>query len=278
MIRSWVTFVCASIVLSARPSLAAELRFLRDGALVREIGLEELKEKCEVAAVVIDDPYYGKKKSFLAFSLKQVLRLGFGGTGEGLAKQDFLFAALDGYVKPATAARALEDGGYVAFADTERTHGAEPRWEPIDRRGLDPGPFYVVWTKPGQTDANGFPWPFQLYAIEIVHFEKKYPHTLPTTAPAGSAAWKGFATFRAHCISCHAINGEGGKLGPDLNVPQSILEYRPVAQVKAYIRDPETFRHSNMPAHPDLSDAQLDELIAYFSTMKALKHEPAPGR
>jgi len=75
-------------------------------------------------------------------------------------------------------------------------------------------------------------------------------------------------------MACHAINGEGGTVGPDLNVPQSIVEYRPVPQIKAYVRDPATFRYGNMPAHPDLSGADLDALVAYFRAMKDRKHDP----
>jgi len=63
-------------------------------------------------------------------------------------------------------------------------------------------------------------------------------------------------------------------VGPDLNVPRSIVEYRPVAQIKAYIRDPTSFRYGKMPAHPDLSAADLDALIAYFRAMSAQKHDP----
>jgi mono/diheme cytochrome c family protein len=267
--------VAASVVfVSLARGASADLRFLRDGALVRQLDLETLKQKCEIAAVVIDDPYYKKKKSFLAFPLKQVLELGFGENAKKLAEEDLFFEALDGYVKPARGALAVEDGGYLAFADADRSPGGVPGWEPIDRRGADPGPYYVVWASPGQTDAAGYPWPFELASIEIVHFETKFPHTLPRAAPTGSAAWKGFDTFRAQCIACHSVNGEGGKIGPDLNVPRSIVEYRPIDQIKAYIRDPETFRYSSMPAHRDFTDAQLDELIAYFSTMKAAKHDP----
>ena len=250
------------------------LRFLRDGEVVKQLDLESLKQKCEVAAVVIEDPYYKKKKSFLAFPLRDVLALGFSTPAKDLAKQQLLFEALDGYMKPASGARAVEDGGYLAFGDADRSKAGEIGWEPIDRRGLDPGPYYVVWAKEGQTDAAGYPWPFELIAIEIVHFETKYSHTLPRTAPAGSAPWKGFETFRNQCIACHSVNGEGGKIGPDLNVPQSIVEYRPIDQVKDFIRDPEKFRYSTMPAHRDMTDAQLDELVSYFSTMKTLKHDP----
>ena len=76
------------------------------------------------------------------------------------------------------------------------------------------------------------------------------------------------------CIACHAINREGGTVGPELNLPKSIVEYRPVDQIKQYIRNPATFRYSNMPANPQLTDQQLDQLIAYFTAMQALKHDP----
>ncbi len=101
---------------------------------------------------------------------------------------------------------------------------------------------------------------------------------MPRTAPEGAAAWTGFGIFRDECIACHSVNGEGGKVGPDLNVPRSIVEYRPVEQVKAYIRDPGAFRYTSMPPHPHLGAAELDGLIAYFETMRTLKHDPGPPR
>jgi len=132
----------------------------------------------------------------------------------------------------------------------------------------------VVWSNPGQREEQGYPWPYQLDTIEVTDLATTYPHIVPRSAAKGSPAWEGFAIFRSDCIACHAVNGEGGKVGPDLNVPQSIVEYRPVAQVKAYIRNPGTFRYTTMPAHEYLSAAQLDALIAYFETMKTLKHDP----
>ena len=85
---------------------------------------------------------------------------------------------------------------------------------------------------------------------------------------------RGFNTFKKRCLKCHAINQEGGAVGPELNVPQSIIEYRPEAHIKAYISDPATFRYGGMPAHPDLTEAMLDDLIAYFRAMSVRKHDP----
>ena len=79
--------------------------------------------------------------------------------------------------------------------------------------------------------------------------------------------------FRDHCIKCHAINREGGRVGPELNVPQSIVEYRPEEQIRAYIRNPATFRYGAMPPHPGLREAEMDALIAYFRAMSTHKHD-----
>ena len=72
-------------------------------------------------------------------------------------------------------------------------------------------------------------------------------------------------------------HGQGGRVGPDLNVPRSIVEYRPIAQIKAYVKNPASFRYTSMPAHPGLSEADLDALIAYFSAMRARKQDPRSG-
>jgi mono/diheme cytochrome c family protein len=204
-----------------------------------------------------------------------VLQTGFGAPPQALGGAEFLLRARDGYTKPSTGARLVEPGGYLAFADAERTPpGAPPAWEPIDRRQVDPGPYYLVWELDGGGDPHRYPWPYQLVRIEIASLAREYPHLVPTTAGAGSVALRGFEIFKAECVACHALNGEGGRVGPDLNVPQSIVEYRPREQIKAYVRDPQIFRYTTMPAHHHLTDADLDALIAYFEVMRGLKHDP----
>ena len=57
-------------------------------------------------------------------------------------------------------------------------------------------------------------------------------------------------------------------MGPELNVPQNILSYRSRAQVKAFIRAPESFRlGSRMPAFQSLSEAEVDAIIDYLEAM-----------
>ncbi|MDJ0852324.1 MAG: c-type cytochrome [Myxococcota bacterium] len=262
-------------VLLCGPALAREasLRFEREGELVRELALATLRAACaEQTVEVAQDPYYLRAKRFRALALSCVLEQGFG-AAPGPAESLF-FRARDGYQKPASGRKLAQPGGWLAFADADRARGDDPGWEPIDRRQVDPAPFYVVWSGAGQNDPHRYPWPYQLEAIEIAAFSTHFPHTRPATAERGTAAWRGYTVFSSECIACHAINGEGGRVGPELNVPRSIVEYRPPEQIKAYVRDPSSFRYTTMPSHLHLSDEELDALVAYFEVMKKNKRDP----
>jgi mono/diheme cytochrome c family protein len=273
-----VRFFLAGVALGAGAWLAspakaddAALRFEREGALVRSLSRSEITARCGSTRVEVADPYHGKAKTYLACPLACVLELGFGKPVASYRGENFFLRARDGYVKPASGERLSEPGGWLAFADAGRSDGG---FDPIDRQQVDPGPFYAVWSGPGQSDPHRYPWPYQLVAIEMAPFEARYPHTIPTGVPEGAPAWTGFAVFRAECVACHAINGEGGTIGPELNLPLSIVEYRPVEQIKRFVADPAQFRYSSMPANRHLTPEQLDGLIAYFTAMQARKHDP----
>jgi mono/diheme cytochrome c family protein len=247
----------------------ATLTFVKDGTTLRSPSLAELTKSIAPADVAGWDPYYKKEKRFRAIPLKKVLELGF--PGEDLATKEFILRAKDGYAVYFRGALATEDGGFVAFADLEA-----PAWEPIGPQQANPAPFYVVWSKPDQAELEAHPRPWQLVKIEMLRFEAAYPHTSPGELAASDPALRGYHLFRDRCFKCHAINREGGRVGPDLNVPQNVLEYRPEAQVRAYVKNPLTFRYGNMPPHPDLTEQNLDELVAYLRAMQARKHdEPA---
>ncbi len=254
---------------SVRTDPGATLTFRRDGRVVRTLTLGELRAHVPTVTVHAYDPYYAREKTFLALPVDRVVAEGFGADVHGV---DFVLRARDGYAVPFTAAKLLEPGGHVAFADAD-----VPGWEPIGPQRANPAPFYVVWARPEQQSLETHPRPWQLASIEIAPFETTYPHVVPRGG--GADAMRGFAIFRTTCFACHAVNREGGRVGPELNVPQSIVEYRPEAQIRAYVRNPRAFRYGNMPPHPHLSDADLDALVAYFRAMKDQKHDPeAPSR
>ena len=256
------------LVLAATTVRAATLDIVRDGAVVRRLDGAALEKECG-RTIELDDPYYEAHKRFSACPLATVVQEGFGVAPDRL-EGDIVFRARDGYAKVSTPVMVAEEGGFVALRDLDQPEG----FAPFGRAKTDPGPFYVVWTKPAQQDTHAYPWPYQLAAIEVTNVRARYPHTVPTGVPETDPAWHGYEIFRGACMACHAINGEGGTVGPDLNIPQSIVEYRPdVAQLKAYIRNPATFRYGSMPSNDYLSAEDMDALIAYFRAMKDRKHD-----
>ncbi len=251
------------------PDPRASLTFVREGKPVRDVTIGDLLRDVPAETFTAYDPYYNREKTFRAVPLAAVVKKGFEGADAGLAAQEFVLRARDGYTVPLRGNKVFEAGAYIAFADVDA-----PGWEPIGPQRANPGPFYVVWRGKDQQDLETHPRPWQLAAIEIARFEDLFPHTAPKGEPEGSGATRGFAIFKEQCVHCHAVNREGGRVGPELNVPKSIVEYRPVDQIKAYIKDPMTFRYGNMPAHPSLKDGDLDDLVSYFSAMKTRKNDP----
>jgi len=247
------------------------LRFARSGAEPRTLTASSLTAACGDKTVAVADPYYGKAKRFRAWPLRCVLEQGLGTLPPDFAGQDVLLRALDGYTRATEGAVLLEPGGYVAFADADRPGGG---FDPIDYRQADPAPFYMVWQGAGEKDAARYPWPYQLAEIELVRVEDRFPHAVPPGAAPGSPARTGFEVFRRNCFQCHAVNGDGGRVGPELNVPRSVVEYRDEATLRAFIRDAQSFRYTQMPANPQLGPADLDALLAYLRHMSTHKFDP----
>jgi mono/diheme cytochrome c family protein len=75
---------------------------------------------------------------------------------------------------------------------------------------------------------------------------------------------RGYQLFKDRCVRCHAMDGQGGTIGPDLNAPMSVAEYRSHMMIREFIRHPSRYRHTYMPDHEDLSDQDLDDLPDYF--------------
>lgn len=246
------------------------LTFEREGRALRTLSLAALAAESEPQTVETNDPYYGERKRFRALPLAPLLTAVYGESSEQLRGRAFVLHALDGYAVPVAGERLVDSHAFLAIDDLD-----VPGFAPIGPRKVSPSPAYLIWEGTELTNLETHPRPWQLATIEMVNPESLHPHTKPLDEPEGSLALRGYHLFRERCIRCHAINREGGNVGPELNVPQSIVEYRPEAQIRAYITNPLTFRYGAMPPNPDLDATQLDALIAYFRAMASRKHDPA---
>lgn len=243
------------------------LKFLVSGNLEEDHSLNDLKENIETHKIEFYDPQYQKDKSYEAFALQDVLQFGFGDRWESSAYTDIAFEALDGYTSITTMNKLKEPGGYLVFRDLEYED-----WEPVSIKESYPGPYYIVWTGKDQATANGYPWPWQLFSIDLIKFEDQFSAVSPVGVSDNSDVHKGYEIFKGRCIRCHAMNGEGGKIGPDLNSPQSIVTYRNEYMIKEFIRNPSKYRIGQMPDHTDLSEQNLDDLISYFRYMDQIRN------
>ncbi len=201
----------------------ATMVFRVDGHDVRTLTREDLERAAPPETVTGFDPYYNRTKTFLALPLTAVLHAGLADAVDGpLALRHFVLEARDGYTVPIPGDVLLDGTAYLAVRDLD-----VPGWEPIGPQHANPAPFYLVWKGPGRALLDDHPRPWQLTAINAASFASVFPHTVPVGAPGDSAESRGFGIFARECIRCHAINREGGHVGPDLNVPQNITEYRP---------------------------------------------------
>ncbi|MEM6730061.1 MAG: cytochrome c [Myxococcota bacterium] len=236
------------------------------GDTKKTLKVSALLERFDARELVVSDPNFKTEKRFVGIPLLPVLELGFGKSAESLRDARLVFEALDGYASPVDGEIVTRSGGFLAFDDLD-----VPGWAAIGEKRADPAPLYVVWTGEAR-DPKVYPWPWALRTVRIAS-EDEYAAASPGE-DASELARRGHTLFLGGCVRCHAMNRAGGRLGPELNVPKNIVEYRPEAQIRAYIRNPMQFRYGNMPANPHLSDADLDALIAYFRVMKDRKQDP----
>ncbi|KTC92571.1 MULTISPECIES: c-type cytochrome [Legionella] len=138
------------------------------------------------------------------------------------------------------------------------------------------GPFYLIWQgeKVPQTD-----WVFGTESISTTD-QNPFSSLLPANSSGQEA--QGLEQFSAKCGVCHSINLVGNlELGPDLNFPSNVLEYFSEAQLRKFIRNPQSVRFmKNDKMFPFteklLSAEELDAIIAFLKLMQSHKIQTAP--
>ncbi|PYO02984.1 MAG: cytochrome C [Candidatus Rokuibacteriota bacterium] len=237
----------------------ASLSFQRSSQRLAELTGAQISTKVAPQTVTFFDPFVAKTKSYRCWPVKSLMDAIYGPGWEASEYSEAILTALDGYASVSVAAKLAEPGGCLAFEDLD-----VPGWEPIGRRRSNPGPYYLVWTGANQRTEHEYPWPWQLASVNLVKLEERYPDVLPKGAAPGSSAARGFEIFKGRCLRCHAINQQGGEIGPDLNAPQSVATYRTKTWITEYVRQPSKYRYTQMPDHMDLQAADLDAIYEYL--------------
>jgi mono/diheme cytochrome c family protein len=189
------------------------------------------------------------------------------------------FVALDGFTAEIPTALVFDPHGAEAWLAVEP---ADRPWPALGTGKPSAGPFYLVWLHPEAGHIGPEQWPYQVATIRVLTDPAtRFPAMQPAAGlPKDAPARRGFAVFQRNCITCHTLNGQGdAKLGPDLNIPHSPTEYLRENMLRTLVRNPQDLRHwpqAKMPGFsPEtLSDADLDDLVAYLKHMATRKTKP----
>jgi hypothetical protein len=277
----WYGFYRASN--SQNPAADPNLNVILPGG-ARALSLSELKRALKPQTMTVQDyaDYDGATKTYEGFLLKDVLNYaGLAQAGGDVVRLE----ALDGFASRLAfdKLQAPQPVGLIAFREVGQAEG----WEMVKKGSglVSPGPYYLVWAGadgPASDEARKRPWPYQLATIRVVDFKKTYNLIYPENVAENDPIYRGFDLFArggydgSPCLDCHALNQQGGTVGPELNIPKNITEYRDDSFLVAWIKNSKSFRvSSDMAAFENrLTDAQIQDILAYLRWMRDRKVSP----
>lgn len=257
--------IIACAFLFAFNCYAADLK-ISQGATQRVLTDKDLQQ-LHLTTIEIEDPVYNKHKRYAGYWLSEIL-----GTAGIQADPNavLVFTALDGYKARVTVADVINSKAkaLVAVKDLDAPEG----WENI-QQGKElktPAPYYLVWQIPPDAPANiKLPWPYQMNEISILNIDEAQAKLVPDSGERNSSIMRGYKIFQQNCIACHSLNLEGGVVGPELNIPRNILEYRDRKTLREFIANPSSFRaRDKMPAFgKELSSGSIEDVLDYLAWM-----------
>ncbi|MBX3720992.1 MAG: c-type cytochrome [Turneriella sp.] len=265
-IRFAIVALCLAQCSPSSKNAAKEL-IVKTGLVEKKLTLPELKKRFGAETVKVEDYYLKRPMRYNALNLKKMLTA-FAAEAPGY--DEFIFRCADGYL--AHVSRADFEAGkldsfHLAFGEGGDSFKSEI---PQGKALISPEPFYAV-----ATDKAGFStlsWPYELIAIELVNFKGMFPKLYLAGLENDKIAKAGFDLFRKECLKCHSLNLQGGDIGPELNIPKNITEYRDEAYLKSFISNASSYRaKSKMPAFAGLTDQDISSIIVYLKRMAGHK-------
>lgn len=208
---------------------------------------------------VTNDPVYHKTKKYNAIPLLPLLKKFT--VVDSLPVENFkvVFECEDGYKPEMSLAKLLSSDVYVAISDAEAPEGSN--WEQILKDGIEmkAAPFYVVYKNVSPKDYN-YKWPYNLVKVHLepltvaeIPKSKNHPH--------------GRQLYIQHCKVCHALNGAGGKMEPELNRPISITEYWKEQHLISFLENPQAYRENVKMPNLKITHAEAEAIVSYLMSI-----------
>jgi cytochrome c2 len=236
-----------------------------------ELDLLDLKAKNKLGkdtvVTVYNDPVYHKTKKYNVVNALDLLKTEIDLTKIDTKNTVIVFECMDGYKPEMPLELFLNAKPFLAFKDVDATK--DSNWEKTIKNGneMNADPFYLVYTSVSSKDSK-YKWPYNVAKIYLESKDKNNESLMPKN---NEKAMKGFTLFQKHCTTCHAINGIGGEMGPELNYPKSVTEYWIEKELIDYIINPASFRHKVKMPTLGITKQQSQEIVDYLKYMSVNK-------
>jgi cytochrome c2 len=221
----------------------------------------------DTVVTIINDPVYHKTKKYHAVNALELLKNEIDLSKVDIKNTLIFFECIDGYKPEMSLELFLKTNPFLAFKDVDAPKGSN--WEKIVKNGneMNAEPFYLVYTSVSADDPE-YKWPYNVIKF---HLESKNKNIEALQPEGDEKAMKGFILFQKQCITCHAINGIGGEMGPELNYPKSVTEYWKENELVDYIVNPASFRHKVKMPTLGITKQQSQEIVDYLKYMSKKK-------
>lgn len=121
----------------------------------------------------------------------------------------------------------------------------------LSDKQLDDVVAFLSWA--GEVDLNGFPADPPYKQANVVN----------VSAASQAAALAQPEYFKNVCAACHAVNGVGGKIGPELDTAYQRLTTQ---QMTEWLKNPPAVKPGTTMPNLALSDPQIAELVKYLQS------------
>ncbi len=228
--------------------------------------------------VAVIDPYEKREVLFRGVDARSVFDQLWGKRWQ--AADEVLITCLDGYQPVIPVQRFLQRRAWFAFERVGHPSFSIEKEESSGAKQVMLAPAYLVWDSAHDTRIRAdsdFAWPYQISGLELVVFSERFSRVLPPNGSTQSVQ-TGFRNFRAHCLKCHSVNGQGGRVGPELNFPTNATEYLTRVHLRRWIADPVSVRWgTKMPPlrlPKEEQGAVIESVLDYLETMRSKKIAP----
>ncbi|MCC7441470.1 MAG: hypothetical protein IT285_07545 [Bdellovibrionales bacterium] len=233
--------VLAAILLLGAPARAEGLEFLLHGKPLKSFSDSELRKIAPPESLKVWEFHEKKEVPFEGHPARDLLKKAYGKSWN--TAEEILITCTDGF-QPSIPAELLREG--EALFANRRTDQEQFTVEISGERKkrVPLGPYYLVWENlknPAIRAQGGNIWPYQIAKVDLVRFRDRFPKLAP---PAGAPASvrEGFLGYRQHCMSCHPVNGEGGRKARDLVAPEAAVHGRARVELVKFILDPQSVK------------------------------------